>query len=49
MMRTKIDIDQEKLSLIMLLKQFKTKKEAVNKALDWYLNILLQQNELKKD
>ncbi len=48
-MRTKIDINQEKLSQIMTMMQFKTKKEAVNEALSWYLNILLQRNELQKD
>jgi Arc/MetJ family transcription regulator len=33
----KIDIDQEKLSQIMTMKQFKSKKDAVNEALCEYL------------
>jgi Arc/MetJ family transcription regulator len=33
-MATNIDIDQEKLSQIMSMKQFKTEKEAVNEALN---------------
>jgi Arc/MetJ family transcription regulator len=36
----KIDIDQEKLSQIMTMKQFKSKKEAVNEALSEYLKNL---------
>lgn len=43
----KIDIDQEKLSLIMTMKNFKTKKEAVNEALSEYLKDLLRQEVLK--
>jgi Arc/MetJ family transcription regulator len=43
----KIDIDQEKLSQIMTMKQFKSKKEAVNEALNEYLKNLLRQELLK--
>jgi Arc/MetJ family transcription regulator len=46
-MATNIDIDQEKLSQIMTLKQFKTKKEAVNEALSEYLRIIVTQELLK--
>lgn len=42
-MATNIDIDQEKLAQIMSMKQFKTKKEAVNEALNEYLRNLLRQ------
>ncbi len=43
----KIDTDQEKLSLIMTMKNFKTKKEAVNEALGEYLKDLLREEVLK--
>ncbi len=43
----KIGIDQEKLSLIMALKNFKAKKEAVNEALNEYLKNPLRQEVLK--
>ena len=33
----KINIDQEKLSQIMTMRQFKSKKEAINDALSEYL------------
>jgi Arc/MetJ family transcription regulator len=48
-MSTNIDIDQEKLSKIMEMKQFKTKKEAVNAAIGEYLKVLICQEliELK--
>jgi Arc/MetJ family transcription regulator len=46
-MLMKIDIDQEKLSQIMTMKQFKSKKEAVNEALSEYLKNLLRQEVLK--
>ena len=46
-MATNIDIDQEKLSQIMTMKQFKTKKEAVNEALNEYLKMLFRQEVLK--
>jgi Arc/MetJ family transcription regulator len=48
-MSTNIDIDQEKLSEIMAMKQFKTKKEAVNAAIGEYLKALICQElvELK--
>jgi Arc/MetJ family transcription regulator len=45
-MATNIDIDQEKLSQIMTMKQFKSKKEAVNEALSEYLKNLLRQEVL---
>ncbi|GGD68283.1 hypothetical protein GCM10011514_35480 [Emticicia aquatilis] len=45
-MATNIDIDQEKLAQIMSMKQFKTKKEAVNEALNEYLKNLLRQQVL---
>lgn len=45
-MATNIDIDQEKLSQIMTMKQFKTKKEAVNEALTEYLKNLMRQKVL---
>ena len=45
-MVTNIDIDQEKLSQIMIMKQFKSKKEAVNEALSEYLKNLLRQEVL---
>jgi Arc/MetJ family transcription regulator len=45
-MATNIDIDQEKLSQIMSMKQFKTKKEAVNEALTEYLKNLMRQQVL---
>jgi Arc/MetJ family transcription regulator len=46
-MATNIDIDQEKLSQIMTMKQFKSKKEAVNEALNEYLKYLVAQELLK--
>lgn len=46
-MTTNIDIDQEKLSKIMLLKKFKTKKEAVNEAITEYLKYLNRREVLK--
>ena len=46
-MATNIDIDQEKLSQIMSMRQFKSKKEAVNEALNEYLKDLLRQELLK--
>lgn len=46
-MATNIDIDQEKLSQIMTMKQFKSKKEAVNEALNEYLKDLVAQELLK--
>lgn len=46
-MATNIDIDQEKLAQIMSMKQFKTKKEAVNEALNEYLRIIMSQELLK--
>ena len=46
-MATNIDINQEKLSQIMTMMQFKTKKEAVNEALDEYLKILVSRELLK--
>jgi Arc/MetJ family transcription regulator len=46
-MATNIDIDQEKLSQIMTMKQFKTKKEAVNEALNEYLKIIISEELLK--
>ena len=45
-MATNIDIDQEKLSQIMSMKNFKSKKEAVNEALREYLKNLLRQEVL---
>lgn len=46
-MATNIDIDQEKLSQIMTMKKFKSKKEAVNEALSEYLKIIVTQELLK--
>ena len=46
-MATNIDIDQEKLLQIMTMKQFKSKKEAVNEAISEYLKDLLRQELLK--
>jgi Arc/MetJ family transcription regulator len=46
-MATNIDIDQEKLAQIMSMKQFKTKKEAVNEALTEYLRLIISQELLK--
>jgi Arc/MetJ family transcription regulator len=46
-MKTRMDIDQEKLSQIMELKSFKSKKEALNEALSEYLKNLLRQEVLK--
>ncbi len=46
-MTTNIDIDQDKLSKIMRLKNFKTKKEAVNEALSEYLKNLNRREVLK--
>ena len=45
-MATNIDIDQEKLSQIMTIRPFKSKKEAVNEALSEYLKTLLRQEVL---
>ena len=45
-MATNVDIDQEKLSQIMIMKQFKSKKEAVNEAISEYLKDLLRQEAL---
>ena len=44
---TNVDIDQEKLSQIMSMKQFKSKKEAINEALSAYLKNLVIQELLK--
>jgi Arc/MetJ family transcription regulator len=46
-MATNIDIDQEKLSQIMTMRNFKSKKEAVNEALSEYLKIIVTQELLK--
>ena len=46
-MATNVDIDQEKLSQIMSMKQFKSKKEAINEALSAYLKNLVIQELLK--
>ena len=46
-MATNINIDQKKLSQIMTMKRFKSKKEAVNEALSEYLKDLLRQELLK--
>lgn len=46
-MTTNIDIDQEKLKAIMDIKKFKSKKEAVNEALNNYLRILSAKELLK--
>jgi Arc/MetJ family transcription regulator len=46
-MATNIDIDQEKLSQIMTMRQFKSKKEAVNEALNEYLKDIMAQELLK--
>lgn len=46
-MKMRMDIDQEKLSQIMELKSFKSKKEALNEALNEYLKNLLRQEVLK--
>lgn len=45
-MATNIDIDAAKLSQIMAIKPFKSKKEAVNEALNNYLSYLLTQQAL---
>ncbi|MGA0560421.1 LuxR C-terminal-related transcriptional regulator [Larkinella sp. VNQ87] len=45
-MATNIDLDAAKLSQIMAIKPFKSKKEAVNEALTNYLNYLLTQQAL---
>ena len=45
-MATNVDIDQEKLSQIMTMRQFKSKKEAINEALSEYLKNLLRQEVL---
>ncbi len=45
-MSKNINIDQEKLSQIMTMKQFRTKKEAVDEALNEYLKKLLRQEVL---
>ena len=41
-----IDIDQKKLAQIMAMREFKSKKEAINEALDEYLKNLLRQQVL---
>lgn len=46
-MTTNIDIDQEKLMELMALKNYKTKKEAVNSVIDEYLKILARRELLK--
>ncbi|OYU66168.1 MAG: DUF2191 domain-containing protein [Cytophagaceae bacterium BCCC1] len=46
-MAINIDINQEKLAEIMSFKQFKSKKQAVNTALDEYLKILVGKELLK--
>lgn len=46
-MLTHIDIDQDKLQEIMELKGFKTKKEAVNAAIDELLRTLSAKELLK--
>lgn len=46
-MLTNIDIDQKKVSEVMSLLNIKTKKEAVDKALENYLRILSAQELLK--
>jgi Arc/MetJ family transcription regulator len=46
-MTTNIDIDQEKLSKLMLIKKFKSKKEAVNEAITEYLKDLNRKEVLK--
>lgn len=45
-MASNIDLDSAKLSQIMAIKPFKSKKEAVNEALSNYLNYLLSQQAL---
>lgn len=45
-MASNIDLDLAKLSQIMAIKPFKSKKEAVNEALSSYLNYLLSQQAL---
>jgi Arc/MetJ family transcription regulator len=45
-MASNIDLDSAKLSQIMAIKPFKSKKEAVNEALGNYLNYLLMQQAL---
>ena len=46
-MATNVDIDQEKLSQIMTMRQFKSKKEAINEALSQYLKNIVTQELLK--
>ena len=46
-MAINIDINQEKLAEIMAYKHFKSKKQAVNTALDEYLKILVGKELLK--
>jgi hypothetical protein len=46
-MKTRMDIDQEKLSQIMEIKCFKSEKEALNEALNEYLKNLLGKEVLK--
>lgn len=46
-MLTNIDIDQKKVAEVMSLLNIKTKKEAVDKALENYLRILSAQELLK--
>lgn len=48
-MAINIDINQEKLAEIMAFKQFKSKKQAVNTALDEYLKILVGKELLKME
>ncbi len=46
-MAINIDINQEKLAEIMTFQKFKSKKQAVNTALDEYLKILVGKELLK--
>jgi Arc/MetJ family transcription regulator len=46
-MAINIDINQEKLAEIMAFTKFKSKKQAVNTALDEYLKILVGKELLK--
>jgi Arc/MetJ family transcription regulator len=46
-MLTNIDLDEEKIKEIMELKNFKTKKEAVNAAIDNFLRVLSASELLK--
>lgn len=47
-MLTHIDIDEEKIKAIMKMAKIKTKKEAVNLALDELLRVLSAKEILKK-